>query len=162
MTPRSLSQVTDLIVHHTAGALTQTPQEIDAEHRAEGWAMIGYEYVITPDGTIYDGRPLDVVPSAAYGRNTQSVDVVLVGNFQASDPGYTGPPSAAQMQSLKDFALWIHQQIPSICRTIGHGDVARMFYPDDEGDYSTACPGSELESQLPEIRSYVASKLNGK
>jgi hypothetical protein len=41
MTPRLLSVISDFILHHSDGPSDQTPLEIDAEHRAEGWAMIG-------------------------------------------------------------------------------------------------------------------------
>lgn len=160
MTPRPLSAITDLIVHHTAGALTQTPLEIDAEHRAINDAMIAYNFVITPNGEIYDGRPLTVVPAAAFGRNTQSIDVVLVGQFQPDAANYTGKPTPAQLLSLRDLCLAMHQKFPNIVRTIGHRDVAPLFYPTDQADYSTACPGDDLYSELPAIRAYVAAKVN--
>lgn len=159
MTPRSLSVITDYIIHHDAGSLTETPLQIDAQHRAEGWAMIGYNYVIDPDGTVSDGRPLDVVPSAAYGRNAQSVNVSCVGNFQEGDAGYTGPPTLAQVQALVDLGVYVHQRLPSIVRTIGHRDVATMFY-DGDGAYATACPGNQLYALIPHIKSQIASHLN--
>jgi hypothetical protein len=60
------------------------------------------------------------------------------------------------MNSLKALCLWAHQQIPSISRTIGHRDVAKI-----EGDpsVSTACPGQTLYDLLPEIRAYVHATL---
>jgi hypothetical protein len=99
MANRSLASISDFIVHHSAGSITQTVQEIDAEHRAIGDAMIGYNWVITPDGSVYSGRPVVYVPAATYGRNAESVNVCLVGQFQEVDLGpndapYTGPPSA--------------------------------------------------------------------
>lgn len=160
MTPRALANITDFIIHHTAGAVGQTPLEIDAEHRNEGWAMIGYNYVITPDGTVYEGRSLNVEPSAAYGRNMESIDVVLVGNFDSSDAGYTGPPTDAQLDSLLSLGIDVHQKFPTIERTIGHCDVATMFYPTDEVSYSTACPGNELYSHLPDLKSKIAQALS--
>jgi N-acetylmuramoyl-L-alanine amidase len=150
---RNLSLVTDFIVHHSDGALTQGPLDIDIEHRNRGWAMIGYHYVITPNGDVYEGRPITTVPAAAYGRNLQSVDVCLVGDFQPGTPGFSGSPTEAQVASLKELRHYIQQVVPSIARTIGHRDVAPDFYPQDEGDYSTACPGDNLEKLLPEIRS---------
>jgi len=160
MAPRSLSAITDFIVHHSAGALTQTPLDIDAEHRGEGWAMIGYNFVITPNGEIYEGRPLTVVPSAAYGRNTESLNVVLIGQFQPDAAAFTGNPTEAQLLSLRDLCLAMHKKFPSIVRTIGHRDVAPMFYPSDQGDYSTACPGDRLYAELPAIRQYVGAHVN--
>lgn len=157
--PRDQHGITDLIVHHSAGPISQTPLQIDAEHRGNGWAMIGYNFIITSGGVVYTGRPIDVVPAAAYGRNTQSVNVVLLGNFQRGDPGFTGVPSPMALAALRTLAVTLHQRLPSIVRTIGHRDVATTFYGYDPADYSTACPGSELYAQLPALRSFIASAL---
>lgn len=158
MTPRSPASITDLIVHHSDGPATQTPLQIDAEHRAEGWAMIGYNYVIGPEGIVYKGRPDSVVPAAAYGDNAASVDVCLLGDFQPGTPGYSGPVPAIQLTALKELALWLHRQYPTIVRTIGHRDVAAM-HPDNPGAYSTACPGDTLYAALGAVREYVAAGM---
>ncbi len=160
MTPRAIASISDLIVHHTAGAVTQTPLEIDAEHRAIGDAMIAYNYVITPDGKVYTGRPIDVVPAAAYGRNAQSINVVLVGNFEAGDAGYTGPPTKEQTASLEALAIQLHRQYPTIERTYGHRDVATLFYANDTAPYATACPGSVLYAELASIKRAIGAAIN--
>lgn len=159
MTPRLRGSISELIIHHTAGPAHQGPLEIDAEHRARGFAMIGYNYVIDYDGTVFAGRPLLDVPAAAYGRNATSVDVALTGNFQSDDHGFTGPPTQPQIAALEALALFLHQQLPTITRTIGHRDVAPLFYPNDQGDYATACPGDLLYAQLPAIKAAVHSAL---
>jgi N-acetylmuramoyl-L-alanine amidase len=159
MTARSRSSVTLAIVHHTAGPLAQTPLEIDQEHRNIGDSMIAYNNLIDEHGTIYSGRPYDYDSAAAFGENEDSVDVCLIGNFQPNDAGYTGPPSDAALQALTQYLIWLHLQFPSISRTIGHRDIAPLYYPDDEGDYSTACPGENLYDKLPSIRQTVFAAL---
>lgn len=156
MAQRSPSSITDLIFHHSDGPGNQSPLAIDAEHRAEGWCMIGYNFVISSDGTVYAGRNPIYVPSAAYGRNAQSVNVCLLGDFEPGTNGY-GQPTSAQVQAAKMMAVYLHARYPSIVRTIGHRDVAVLFYPDDRADYATACPGLAFEALLPEIRSYVTA-----
>ncbi len=160
MTPRATSDITDLIIHHSDGPLDQTPLDIDQEHRNEGWAGIGYNYVITPDGTIYKGRPDDVIPSAAYGRNEQSVNVCLIGGFEPG-PGCTGVPTSSQLNSLKSLIVSLHKTYPSIVHTIGHRDVATMFYPNDTANYATACPGQRLYDLLPSLRAFARDQLSG-
>lgn len=158
MIPRPIAHATDLIIHHTAGPAVQSALDIDAEHRQRGFAMIGYNWVIEHDGRVCKGRPMDVVPAAAYGRNSQSIDIALTGNFQPDDAGFTGDPTAEQIQALKELSLKLHHDIPSIVRTIGHRDVAGLFYNGD-GDYATACPGDRLYAQLPEVRTFVQSSM---
>lgn len=164
MSIRLEREITDLIIHHTAGATTQTPLEIDAEHRARGMDMIGYNYVITPDGTVFSGRPDGFVPAAAYGRNSESVNVSVVGNFERDDIGYTGAPTPHQVRSLQELSVYLHAKYPSIVRTIGHRDVAPMFYPypNNQGDYSTACPGSELYALIPAVKLYTQQEFHSK
>ena len=158
MTPRDLSQITTLIIHHSDGSPDQSPLEIDQEHRNEGWAMIGYNFFINGAGTVYEGRPTNVVPSAAYGWNTPSINVCLAGDFQPGTDGYQSEVPAAQLQALKDLSVELHQHYPGIVRTIGHRDVA-SFYPSDPGDYSTACPGDILEAQLAAVKAYTLAHL---
>lgn len=159
MTPRDLSQITTLIIHHSDGSPDQTPLEIDQEHRAEGWACIGYNFVISGDGTVYEGRPTNVVPSAAYGYNTPSINVCLLGDFQPGTEGFQSSVPEPQLQALKDLSVMLHQHYPGISRTIGHRDVAILFYPQNPGDYSTACPGDILELQLAAVRAYTLAHV---
>jgi hypothetical protein len=162
MALRDTAEITDLIYHHSAGSPDQTPLAINLEHQARGMAEIGYNYLIGPDGTIYTGRQNQYVPAAAYGRNTQSINVCVLGNFEYGDPGYTGPPTAMQIQSAKDLGVYLHAIFPSIVRTIGHAQVAELFYPDDTADYSTLCPGSQFLALLPGIKEYISENLHQK
>lgn len=157
---RELSQISDLIIHHSDGPPDQSPLAIDQEHRNQGWSMIGYNFIIQDDGTVSAARPLQFVPSAAYGRNTQSVNVCLTGDFQPGTAGYQNAVPALQFQMLKDLCVYLHQRLPTIVRTIGHRDVASIFYPDDTGPYSTACPGQMLYNLIPSIKSYVKAKVH--
>jgi N-acetylmuramoyl-L-alanine amidase len=159
MAPRAVTEITDLIIHHSDGSPFQSALDIDTEHRSEGWAMIGYNYIISGDGTISKGRPDNVVPSAAYGRNEQSVDVCLLGDFEPGTPGASPIVPILQQASLKDLAVYLHNQYPTIVRTIGHRDVGPMFYPGDTGPYATACPGQILYDQIPALKAYVFDKI---
>lgn len=158
MTPRDLSVISCLIIHHSDGSPDQTPLDVDAEHRAEGFSMTGYNWFIGGDGTVYEGRPTNVVPSAAYGDNTPSVNVCLAGDFQPGTDGAQSEVPAAQLQALKSLSVEVHQHYPTITSTIGHRDVAAL-YPSDPGDYSTDCPGQVLYDLIPQVRAYVAEKL---
>jgi hypothetical protein len=157
-TPRP-SPPTDLIVHHSDGPQSQTPLAIDAEERAKGDVGMPYEYLIGPDGTVYTGRPVQFVSAASYGRNEQSIAICMIGAYHAGTPEYNGPPPAAQLDALLELLVWLHQQHPTIERMYAHGDIAAMFYPTDQGDYSTACCGSVLRAMLPGIFAKVRAAL---
>lgn len=158
MTPRA-NPPTALIYHHSDGSPTQTPLEIDAEHRAENppFMMIGYQLVIGPDGKVYRGRPDDVWPAAAEGYNEQSVDVCLLGDFQPDTPLFQSTVPVAQFEAAVQVCIYYHNLYPTINRTMGHRDVAPLIgVPGD----ATDCPGQILYDRIPEIiaryRQYVA------
>ena len=155
MTPRDLSAVTYLIIHHTDGAPDQTVPQIDQEHRNEGWAMIGYNYVVDGAGKCWSARPDNVVPAAAFGLNASSVNVVVTGQFQPGVANFASP-RAVQIAALTQLAIELHHMYPQISHTIGHRDVAGIVAISDA---ATACPGDDLYSQLPVIRAAVVSSL---
>jgi N-acetylmuramoyl-L-alanine amidase len=157
MTPRDVSQVAYEIIHHSDGAPDQSPLDIDAEHRAEGWSMVGYSFMISGDGTVYKGRPDNVVPAAAQDLNTASVDICLLGDFEPGTDGFQSEVPAAQLQALKDLSVYVHQRFPTIERTIGHRDVSGIV---GDPSVSTACPGDVLYDLIPSIKAYVGAKLN--
>lgn len=169
-----------IIIHHTAESnkdknITtiswemQALQDIYKFHTfSRGWWDVGYNYIIGPLGTIYDGRYgwSDAVGAHASRNNTESIGIALLGNFDIENP------TEAQIASLKKLlvALWqkykINPQDDVIYHTfdtkidspyirnftldsiIGHSDVG-----------STACPGENLYALLPDLKRSVAQQL---
>ncbi|MBC9246727.1 peptidoglycan-binding domain-containing protein [Paracoccus sp. 11-3] len=52
---------------------------IDAWHKANGWAGIGYHFFIRKDGTLEIGRDLEKTPAAQGGHNTATIAICLHG-----------------------------------------------------------------------------------
>ena len=157
-TPRTVADVTDFVVHHTAGPVTQTPLQIDAFERSRGDIFMPYTWLIDNGGTIYAGRPALAMSAATYGRNMNSVAVCLIGNFQSNDAGFTGDPTAQQVAALTDLCIWAHRNYAAITRTYAHGDVAALFYNNDS-NYATDCCGDRLRALLPALRQSVSAAL---
>ena len=96
MTTRALSQLSRIVVHHSASPReTTTAALIDGWHRAREWDGIGYHYVIEADGRIVPGRPLDVVGAHVAGQNQLSVGICVVGDNTRSGEEWSGPQSRA-------------------------------------------------------------------
>ena len=107
---RSLTnrRVTDAIIVHHIG---NTNADVSAEtvhqwHLANGWAGIGYHFLIRKDGSIEQGRPMDTVGAHCYGENEHTVGVNIVGNFE----DYM--PEDAQVASAKRL-------LAALCRNYG-------------------------------------------
>ena len=140
---------TDMIVIHHVGIPDgdTSAAAIHRAHLANGWAGIGYHYVIRKDGTIERGRPLATVGAHAEGQNYHTVGINVTGNFEKEIP------TPAQIHSLEGLVAWIcktYSIVPGPSTIVGHRDVN-----------STDCPGRNLYSLLPQIRKDVAQKMNG-
>lgn len=54
-------------------------EAITKDHIKRGFSTIGYHAVIQPDGTIENGRPLNVVGAHVEGANTGNLGIALAG-----------------------------------------------------------------------------------
>ena len=132
---------TDMIViHHTGNPNDDdlSAEEIHQSHLANGWAGIGYHFVIRKDGTIELGRPIDSVGSHAYGENYHTIGIHICGNFEQAEPTTEQIEAAAQLiaKLCNDYNI-----IPTYENVVGHRDLM-----------ATACPGENLYNEMSTIR----------
>src|SRR5579872_5907546 len=152
---RDLSVVKYLGVHHSDTGANVGPLDIDQMHRARGFVMIGYSFVVARDGKIYRGRELHWVPAAAQGENTVSADICLIGQYEPTAAGYNGPVPYDQWQSLIQISAWVHKIIPSIEKTLGHHELGLLATP----CYLDQCPGKDVEDHMDELRASIAALM---
>jgi hypothetical protein len=174
--------VNHMVVHHTADSNTLLPGEPNwaARVRAEwsfhtytrGWGDVGYNYLIDPNGVVYEGRAGgdDAVAfhdTANYG----SMGVVLIGTYA------TVPPTPAAQNTLVSLLAWKAQQkgINPLGSSYYYGCArSRYCYPYNLGAIvaniaghrqvtpgHTSCPGDQSMAYLPGIRNRVAQALSG-
>lgn len=137
--PLSGREATDMIVlHHTGGAdIDASAQEIDQWHKNNGWAGIGYHYVIRKDGTIEQGRPDWTIGAHAYGENWHTIGIHLSGDFSEAEPTDAQIESTAMLLAnlCTDYGLPIDGE-----HIVGHRDLM-----------PTDCPGDNLYHEIPTI-----------
>jgi len=118
-----------LVLHHTTGAYKDgsTVRAIQAFHMGpeRKWADIGYNFLIGPDGTVFEGRGWDRVGAHARGENSVSLGVAYVGD------GRKPVPDVAK-QAILELAAEADRRFAGL-RRVGHRDVG-----------STVCPGDVL------------------
>lgn len=135
----STRETTDMIVlHHTGGAdIDASAEEIDQWHKNNGWAGIGYHYVIRKDGTVEKGRPDWTVGAHAYGENWHTIGIHLSGDFSVAEPTDAQIESTAMLLAnlCTDYGLPIDAE-----HIVGHRDLM-----------STDCPGDNLYHEIPTI-----------
>lgn len=90
--------------------------------RGNGWADIGYHYVIRRDGALEDGRPNQEVGAHVEGHNKTSIGICLVGGKGASGlPAFNC--TRAQMTTLRALVKFLKDQYDiSPRRILGHRD----------------------------------------
>lgn len=125
--------------------------DIDRWHREQGFAEIGYHYVIDLDGTIEVGRPLTMAGAHCKGWNKRSIGICYIGGLDANGmPADTR--THAQKVSLHNLVEQLMERFPSITQVLGHRDTS----PDRNGDgkitpdeWVKACPCFDVKSEFP-------------
>ena len=130
---------TDVIILHHIG---NTNADVSAAtvhqwHLANGWAGIGYHYLIRKDGTIERGRPRDTVGAHCYGENWHSIGVNIVGNFEVA------MPTDAQLDAAERL-------VARLCQMYGLRPGSRTIKGHRDFN-ATACPGQNLYDMLPDV-----------
>lgn len=173
--PRDYETARAIFVHHTATSPTSDPavamRSIYYYHAVTlGWGDIGYHYVVDQFGNIYEGRYGTeqggqlVVAGHALGYNLGTLGISMIGNYQ------DGSPPTGAVQGLQEMVAWQAARygidpFASVWLTAQGAhpdrwfDDALMGHRDSHNPARTSCPGDFLYSQLPAIRSYVASRI---
>jgi len=135
--------ITDIVVHCTA---TRAWQDYDVDdirrmHKAQGWADIGYHYLVKLDGTIQQGRDVDIIGAHVSGHNAHSIGVVYVGGLDNQGKA-KDTRTENQKCALLNLMMDMRRLYPK-AKISGHRD----FSPDKNGDgtitpdeYIKACP----------------------
>ena len=127
---------TDMIVIHHTGSpdMDACAEQINQWHLNNGWAGIGYHYVIRKDGTIEAGRPEWAVGAHAEGDNSHSIGIHLSGDFSEVEPTDEQVEKCAMLIAYlcDKYGIEINRD-----NVVGHGELM-----------ATDCPGDNLQALL--------------
>ncbi len=139
-----LGSVYRMAIHHTESPTLDklSPaarmRQIQSYHMdVKGWCDIGYHYLVSRDGQIWEGRPVTQLGSHAGGANTGNVGVALMGSHD------TTPITETQIDS-----------VASILRAVGSAygiAIDRSVVKGHRQYKDTSCPGDKLLAQLDGI-----------
>ena len=68
-----------IIIHHPEWC--GNIQDLNSIMRGMGFTMIGYNYYVRKDGSVWKGRPDNVTSGNCYGQNHSSIGVCFEGNY---------------------------------------------------------------------------------
>lgn len=127
----SLSERRYFVVHYDGGhPIERTgfaiPRTIDNTHHNNGWSGIGYNFVVSQAGEIFEGRGWNFVGAHCPGRNRDGIGVqVAVGGNQK------------QTDIAEAAVLWLYEQ--------ARAKTGRVLTKGRHGDwYPTECCGPQL------------------
>ena len=171
-----------IVVHHTASpnsvknpaATVRFGYELHVVGR--GFTDIGYNFLIGPDGEIFEGRRARkygkgelhtgedaagnaIIGGHTKGRNAGSCGIALIGNFMKA------APSGAAIASLIHLAAWEaqrHRIDPLGSDEFIATDSTKLVFPNivgHRGIGSTLCPGTRMASSMPWLRKQVAERV---
>ncbi|MCA2961657.1 MAG: N-acetylmuramoyl-L-alanine amidase [Silvanigrellales bacterium] len=168
-----------IVCHHSAqyiGPNTDPGSVVRSYQRShmhgEGWDDIGYNFLVAPDGRVFEGRNGGKNSQGAHTKsaNDETVGINFMGQFHDPEPGSKNEPTAAQLDSGARLIAWLAKEcgidlsantslnagsrapLPNVAM---HRDVAATFGPGD----ATACPGSRMYGKVGELRTTATSYL---
>ncbi len=125
-----------ITIHHTVQGTNidgaAAVRSVQSYHRNNrGWADIGYHFLISRDGTVYEGNPEGRQGAHVLNQNSGNLGISLIGNYDREQPNEAQIRSAAALvRHLSDkYGISIDRQ-----KIKGHGE--RM---------ATACPGNNVD-----------------
>jgi len=154
----SPTTVSHLIVHHSAGTNASSDwagvvRSIwDYHVNTNGWSDIGYNWLVDPNGVLYEGRGDNILGAHFCGTNTGTMGVCVMGDFTNISPTDDAKSILTDLLSWKicdinadplgsSFHAASSQTLNNIS---GHQDGC-----------STECPGNTFYPELGTVRNNV-------
>jgi len=152
-------EIDAIVIHCSATKEGQNIKaaDIDRWHREQGWAMIGYNYVIDLDGTVETGRPLTMTGAhlkekgfSGRSYNQHSIGICYVGGLDKKGRA-KDTRTKKQKKAMHALVNELVMKYP-IVEIIGHRDAS----PDTNGDgkitpneWIKSCPCFDVKSEFP-------------
>jgi N-acetylmuramoyl-L-alanine amidase len=122
--------INEIIVHcsATAEGKDYSVDDITAWHKARGFVTIGYHYVVYRDGTVHEGRDVDISGAHCTGHNANSIGVVYVGGVAPDGKTPKDTRTDLQKAGLLSLLLDLRKLYPK-AEIHGHRDFANKACP---------------------------------
>ncbi len=166
------TQVSHIIIHHTEtrNSASDWMQEVRTIWQfhvyTNGWSDIGYNFLIDPEGVIYEGRDrtsqfVDVVGAHALTANYHSMGISFLGNYVSIIPTNDALSSSYELLGWKCFQRNIDPEGKSTLtgNSVTHTNLNHIA--GHRNINNTECPGEALYNFLPEIRTKTYNLING-
>ncbi|MBQ3690156.1 MAG: N-acetylmuramoyl-L-alanine amidase [Bacteroidales bacterium] len=120
-------QVEMIAIHHTAGNAKIKVYDL-AKYQFQKFGNVAYHFLVMPDGTIYQLRPLEERVPHAYGCNDNAIAVCLAGNFNDY------PVPEVQRKTALRLCRWLLKKYKlEASNVLAHGELT-IYSPNNVTD----------------------------
>ncbi len=154
----SQTTVTHLIVHHAAGTNASSDWSgvvrsiWDYHVNTNGWDDIGYNWLIDPNGIVYEGRGDNIQGAHFCGSNGGTAGICMLGNFNLV------APSAPALDQLKKMLSWKACDVNIDPNAMTFHASSNKTLPNISGHKdgcATECPGDLFYPLFADLRKEV-------
>ena len=126
----SKRRIKEIIVHCSATreGRDYTVEDIRRWHKQRGFNDIGYHYVIYRDGTIHNGRDVDLIGAHCTNHNANSIGICYIGGCKYDGLTPKDTRTDAQKETLLTILRELKKKYP-YARIHGHRDFANKACP---------------------------------
>lgn len=144
-----------MAIHHTYTSASSSNgyearlRSIQAYHMdTRGWCDVGYHFLVTQDGRVWEGRAIDFVGAHVGNNNSGNAGISWVGCFHPGEcesiSSTVSPP-----QPMLDAGSHIIRKLSDI-----YGIAIDSAHVKPHGGHSgasTSCPGKNLQAKIPSL-----------
>ena len=130
-----MRKISKIIIHcsATAEGKDYTVEQIRQWHtlpkpKGNGWADIGYHFVIYRDGSMHTGRPIEKAGAHTLGHNANSIGICYIGGCAADGKTPKDTRTEAQRVALIRLVGDLRRQYPG-ATVHGHNEFAAKACP---------------------------------
>jgi N-acetylmuramoyl-L-alanine amidase len=128
-----MRKIRKIILHCTA---TPENREVSVDtirkwHLDRGWRDIGYHFVITLDGQVHEGRPIEQTGAHTKGHNFDSIGIAYVGGTKLKKNGKwitKDTRTEKQKKAFEELLCYLKIMYPQ-AKVYGHNDFSSKSCP---------------------------------
>jgi len=151
-----------LIIHHSAGPNTASDWSAvvrsiwDFHVNTNGWSDVGYNWLVDPQGKLYEGRGKDVQGAHFCGTNANTTGICMIGTYTNVEI------QTATRQTLTEMLAWYSctDDIDPLGNSNHSGSNLLLDHISGHRDgCATECPGESFYQTIEDLRMEVADYI---
>lgn len=151
---KSRRTINEIIIHCSATKEGEdySVADITKWHKRRGFTTIGYHYVVYRDGSVHEGRNINISGAHCSGHNTRSIGICYIGGL-AKDGKTKDTRTEKQKKALLALLKDLKKLYPK-AKIIGHRDTS----PDRNGngiiepfEWIKGCPCFDAKTEYKNI-----------